>query len=248
MTIQITNPTFSDSINLICELVGYPKSADPAGSTDPKHGQMRAAVLNALGELLALHEWQDLTLDGSISVVADMAGQKEKAFDLPLDFYRFIDQTQWSQQQMWPAGGPVSPQGWKQYVVWGTRPEMALFWQTREDKVWFLSPPFPNPQVFTFFYLSRAQVIDETDPALFKNVPTKNGDKYKLDGYLITLLARKKWLEWNSMDSVAATNDFNIAFNSRVGADRGASVLSLVRRNPIPLVSACNVPQTGVGL
>src|SRR5262245_19056265 len=249
MPVSILNPNAAYCVNAICKLVGYPQSASPLGSTDTKHIQMVAALTEACAEMLALHEWQDLTMDGSISVVGDFAGQKEKAFALPLDFYRFIDQTQWSQQQLWPAGGPVSPQGWKRYIVRSTSPNVQLFWQIRNDQIWFLQPPFPTPQTFTFFYISRAQVIDEVDPTLRKNEITKDGDTFVLDAYTLILLARKKWLEWNSMDSTAATADFNTVFNSRVGADKGAPVLSLSSGGMgQPLITPiCNVPQTGFG-
>lgn len=248
MPVQITNFDFAAVLNYICTLVSYPQSTDPAGSIDLKHAQMRAAVVNACAEMLALNEWQDLTTDGTINVVADFAGQKEKAFPLPADFYRFIDQTQWAPSQMWPAGGPVSAQAWKQYIVWSTYPQLSLYWQIRDDQIWFLSPPFPTPQPFTFFYISKAQIIDQDDPTLRKNTINKNGDKFILDAYIIALLGRKKWLEWNSMDSTSATADFNVAFNSRVGADKGAAVLTMGRAPGMPLISAGNVPQTNIGM
>jgi hypothetical protein len=248
MPVAITNYNFGQAINFICQLVGYPTTQDPAGSQDPKHAQMRAALTEACAEMLALKEWQDLITDGAISVVADAAGQKEKGFALPVDFYRFIDQTQWADQQLWPAGGPVSPQAWRRFLVWATYPQMTLYWQIRGDQLWVLSPPFPTPQTFLFYYLSRAQVIDENDPTLRKNTLDKNGDQFVLDAYTIALLARKKWLEWNSMDSSAATSDFNMVFNSRAGADKGAPVLNISRSTEMPLLHPMmNTPATGFG-
>src|SRR6185295_13680680 len=104
---------FGQAINFICSLVGYPASSDPAGSIDTKHAQMRGAITDACAELLALREWQDLTAEGRIDVLADMPGQKQKAFAMPVDFYRFIDQTQWSSQALTPlVSGPASAQTW----------------------------------------------------------------------------------------------------------------------------------------
>ena len=227
MPVQITRFNFAQSINFVCSLVGYPISADPAGSTDIKHGQMRAAVTEACAELLALREWQDLTYAGSIPIVGDMAGQQAKAFDLPDDFYRFIDQTQWNAQSLSAMlGGPASAQSWARFSAVGY-PMSSSFWQVRGDKLWVMSPPYPTPQPFNFFYISRAQIIDEVDPTIRKNSVSKNGDTFILDAYLIALLARKKWLEWNGMASDAATTDFNTAFASRAGSDKGAPILSL---------------------
>jgi len=225
--VQITQFNFAQAINFVCALVGYPVSADPAGSTDTKHGQMRAAVTEACAELLALREWQDLTVAGTIDVVGDIAGQMQKAFPLPVDFYRFIDQTQWSQQALGPLlGGPTSAQMWARFNAVGY-PSSALMWQIRSDQLYVMAPPFPNPVPFNFFYISKAQIIDETDPTLRKNSISKNGDTFVLDAYLIALLARKKWLEWNSMSSEAATSDFNTAFASRAGSDKGSPVLNI---------------------
>jgi hypothetical protein len=237
MPVQITQFNFAQAINFICELVGYPKSADPAGSTDTKHGQMRAAVTEACAALLALREWQDLTQSGTVSIVGDAPGQPQKGFSLPVDFYRFVDQTQWSNQSLTPLfGGPSSAQTWARFTAIGY-PASAAFWQIRNDQLWVLSPPYPNPQPFNFFYISKAQIIDEVDPTLRKNSVTKNGDTFVLDAYLIALLARKKWLEWNSMSSEAATADFNVAFSSRAGADKGAPILSISNApEGIPLI------------
>jgi len=227
MPVQIAQFNFGQAINFVCSLVGYPASADPAGSVDTKHAQMRAALTDACAELLALREWQDLTQEGVIDVVGDSAGQTQKAFALPPDFYRFIDQTQWSSHSLAPLlGGPASAQAWSRFTAVGY-PAATSLWQIRGDQLWVMAPPYPTAQPFSFFYLSKAQIIDERDPLLRKNTLDNNGDSFVLDAYLVALLARKKWLEWNAMSSEAATADFNTAFASRAGADKGAPVLSL---------------------
>lgn len=248
MPVQIVNLDFGGVIKYICQLVGHPIPADPAGSADLAVQQMGAAVNNAGAEMLALHEWQDLTNRASIPIVADMAGQKEKAFPLPADFYRFIDQTQWGTQSLLPAMGPVSPQSWMLYTVRSYNPQLTLSWQIRNDKLNVLNPPFPTPVNFEFFYLSRAQIIDQDDPTLFKNIASKNGDKFFLDPYVILLLARAKYLEWKGFDATGAMRDFLTAFNSRTGADKGAGILSLNHHIGVPLINPMtSVPDTGYG-
>jgi hypothetical protein len=249
MPYQITEFTYGNAISYICKLVGHPVDADPAGSADPAIQQMGVAIAAALGDMLAMHEWQDLTQRGTIPIVASVAGEKERAFDLPVDFYRFIDQSQWGQQSQLPAIGPISPQGWMGYTVRNWTPQLTMFWQMRNDKLNVLNPPFPTPVNFEFMYLSRAQVIDQDDPTIFKNVPAKNGDKFFLDGYMILLLARAKYLEWKGFDSSAATRDFLTVFNSRAGSDKGAGILTLSPSRGLPLIdSMMNLPDTGYGL
>jgi hypothetical protein len=248
MPVQITNLDYGSAITSICKLVGHPVSPDPAGTSDPAIQQMGSAINTAMSELLTMHEWQDLTIRASIPIVGAMAGEKEAAFPLPADFYRFIDQTQWGEQTMLPALGPISNQAWMQYTVQNWAPQLTLFWQLRGDKLNVLNPPFPTPVDFEFMYLSRAQVIDQDDPTLYKNIANKNGDKFFLDSYLIMLLGRARYLEWKGFDASAATRDFLSVFNSRAGADKGAPILSLSRSTAFPLISIYNAPQTGFGM
>jgi hypothetical protein len=248
MAVLNTELDYGGVITGICKLVGHAVTVtDPAGSSDSAIQQMGAVVNVALGDLLTLHEWQDLTVMGSIPIIADTPGQKEKAFDLPLDFYRFVDQSQWGGQTMLPALGPVSNQAWMQYTVRTYTPQLTLFWQMRGDKLVILNPP--NSTVdFQFMYISNAQVIDIDDPNLFKNVASKNGDRFKLDSYMIMLLSRAKYLEGKGFDASAAMRDFLSVFQSRAGANRGASVLSLNSTIGLPFLNPwVNLPSTGFG-
>lgn len=248
MPYQITEFTYGTAISFIARMVGHPVPADPAGSLDPAVQQMALAVNHANGELIAMREWQDLTVAGSIPIVASVAGEKERGFNLPVDFLRFIDQTQWSQNSFLPAPGPVAPQGWMWALIQTIVPAMYLYWQIRSDQLWVLAPPFPTPVDYRFFYISKGSIIDQDDPTILKNLATKNGDKFKLDGYLVTLLARCKYLEWKGFDASGAQRDFQVAYESRAGNDKGASILSLSKRTGFPLISAQNAPITGYGM
>lgn len=248
MSLEITEWSYASVIQEVCRLVGHPRPTDPAGSTDPAVLQMGAAVNFALEELLTMREWQDLTEYATISVVADSEGQTEKAFALPDDFQRFVDQSQWSSASTLPAGGPVSNQEWMASLARGDTMQLTLYWQMRKDQIYFLSPPYPTASTFSYMYLSKAQVIDADDLTKYKNRATKNGDAFLLDGYMIMLLARARYLEWKGFDAGAATRDFLNVFNSRAGNDKGARVLSLNSRRHSGLIDPRNsVPSTGYG-
>ena len=250
MPYQIETLNYGTAINSICVLVGHPKQQDPVGTTDPAVQQMGAAINNALSELLTMFEWPTLTVKSSIDIYADAAGQKEKAFDMPADFYRFIDQTQWSKATQLPAIGPVSNQAWMQYTVRNYTPQLTLFWQfrDRERQLHVLNPPFPVPVKFEFMYLSNAQVTDADDPTLLKNTASKNGDSFVLDPLVIMLLGRAKYLEWKGFDSTTAMRDFLTVYNSRTGASKGAPILSMSGVFGFPYIDAwANLPDTGYG-
>jgi hypothetical protein len=146
-----------------------------------------------------------------------------------------------------PAVGPVAPQGWMTYMVFPISANFTLTWQVREGKIWFLNAPPAPGQKFRYMYLSRALVRDADNPDLYKNVASKNGDQFILDGTLMTLLTRMKWLEAKGFDSSAAVRDFMVAFDSRVGAQKGANILNMAGgRHDYPYIGIGNLPEASL--
>ena len=83
---------------------------------------------------------------------------------------------------------------------------------------------------------------------MYKNRITKNGDRWLLDATLITLYTRVKWLEMKGLDSAAAMRDFQIAFENRRSAEKGAPVLAMARDFRFPYIQPLiNTPDTGMG-
>lgn len=248
MAFQIVNDsTLSAIVQNVAALVSYPTPSDPAGSADPSVQQMVQAVNLAGIDLLSLNDWQELQKVHTMSIEAETAGQSERAFDLPEDFYEFVDQTQWNSTEQWPAIGPISPQFWQQLIIRQTLPTLSFYWQVRENKLYILSPP-TSAQTLSFYYQSVAWVRDQDNPDLYKNRATKNGDVILLDSYLVTLLARAKWLEMKGLDSSAAMRDFHVNFENRKGNEKGASVLSMTRSYRFPYIQPLtNTPDTGFG-
>lgn len=241
-----TQQTLLSMVRTICSMVGYVAPADAVSSSDPIIQQMITAVNQANTDLRTMREggWQELIREGSIPISAP-AGTKEASFDLPEDFWRFVDQSQWSQNTQLPGVGPVSPQGWMRYLVRTALPMLSIFWQVRDGKLWTLNPP-ASPANFVFMYHSIASIQDADNLALYKNIASKNADKFLLDGYLITLLGRQRWLEYKGFDSSAAARDFSTAFDQRYPME-GAPVLSLTRSSSIPFISVANTPDTNFG-
>ena len=249
MAYQIVNDsTLSAIVQNVAAMVSYPTPADPAGDSDPAVVQMVQAVNLAGIDLLSMNDWQELTKVYTISIVADSPGQSEKSFALPDDFYEFVDQTQWNSSEQWPAIGPVSPQFWQQLLIRQTLPTLSFYWQVRDNKLYILSPP-TSAQTLSFYYQSVAWVRDQDNADLYKNRATKNGDVILLDSYLVTLLARTKWLEMKGLDSSAAMRDFQVNYENRKGNERGASVLSMTREYRFPYIQPLtNTPDTGYGV
>jgi hypothetical protein len=248
---MVNEQTLASVIETASNLLSLPNPADAAGSTDPNVVLMRTVANLSSLEMLNLYEWSSLTKMGEIDVfnAAPPSGTDatETAFDLPADFYRFIDQTQWNAAMRFPAVGPVAPQGWMTYMVFPISANFTLTWQVREGKIYFLNAPPTPGQKFRFMYLSKALVQDADNPDLYKNVATKNGDKFVLDGILMSLFTRVKWLEAKGFDSAAAMRDFMAAFDSRVGAQKGANILNMAGgRHDYPYIGIGNLPEASL--
>lgn len=238
--------TLADIVQNLAVMVGFPKPSDPAGSPDPAVQQMVSAVNMAGADMLNLYDWQQQIKTFEIPVKADYSGQKEKAFDLPADFWCFVDQTQWNKSTRLPAL-QVSPQQWQQIKIRMATIVLTFLWQIRDNKLWILSPP-DNEQPFSFMYISRGWVQSGTNPELYKNVADQNGDKILFDDYLMTLLGRVKWLQIKGMDSAAAMSDFKLNYEIRKGKAKGAPILSLVNSVGLPYINMLtNAPDTGYG-
>jgi hypothetical protein len=133
------------------------------------------------------------------------------------------------------------------YRVFPISANFTLTWQIRQGQIWFLNPPPAPGQDFRFMYLSQALVQDADDPDVFKNVATKNGDVFQLDGILMVLITRIKWLEAKGFDSSAAVRDFLLAFDSRTGAEKGANILNLAGPgHGYPYIGIGNLPDASL--
>ena len=248
MAFQIVNEsTLSAIVQNVCSMVAFPVPTDPAGDPDPAVKQMVQATNMAGIELLTMYDWQELIKNYQIPITATFNGQKEKGFALPTDFFDWIDQTNWNATTQFPSLGPVSAQMWQQLLIRTTLPTLSFYWQVRDNLIYVLAPP-NSPQTMNVFYMSQAWVQDQDDPTLFKNRITKNGDKALLDATLITLYTRVKRLEMKGLDSAAAMRDFQIAYENRKGAFKGAPVLSMARDFRFPYIQPLvNTPDTGFG-
>jgi hypothetical protein len=245
----INESTLSAIVQNVAQLVSFPTPSDPAGDQDPAVIQMVQAVNRAGADLIAMYDWQEQTRLYSMQIVATGPGVVEQAYDLPEDFYEWIDETQWNATNRWPAIGPVTPQQWQQLITLQVLPTLSFYWQVRQNRLYILSPP-TTEQTLTFFYQSLAWVRDaDLNQELYKNRATKNGDIILLDPQLVTLYAWVKWLEMKDLDSSAAMRDFQIAYENRAGREKGAPVLSMVRMGLFPYINPMsNLPVTGYGL
>ena len=238
--------TLLEVVNLVARSVGHPVTTDVPSSTDEAILRM-AYYCNISGsELSYMHAWQGLSKEGNISIVADMPGQTQKAFDLPPDFHAFADDTQWNRSTQLPAVGPINPQDWQWLIVRDAMITTRMMWRIRNKQLWVKSPSM-DAQPFTFEYQSKNWAIDGTS-LVPKDTMSASNDYHIYPWQLMVMYTRAKWFENEGYDSTAAYSDFNRAFQYEAGVDKGATALSLVPGRGFPYIDVVrNLPDTGYG-
>ena len=248
MAFQIVrNETLIAACNTVAGLIGYPPTKDAVGSQDPKMQQIVAAINMAAKDLLSMYAWQEMVREAQIIVVQDAPGQVEKDYDLPEDYFQFIDQTQNNLTTRMPVRNPMAAVQWQTVKTIMPSATVQTMWRVKGNKMCFLYPP-AKPETIQFEYISCAWAQDADDPTLYKNIANKNADVFLLDSDLLIQLGRARWLEINGFDSGAAMRDFQRLYDNRVGGPQGSPVLSMAGGTGNVLINIGNLPQTGYGL
>jgi hypothetical protein len=248
MAFQIVrNETLMAACNSVAGLIGYPQTKDAVGSQDPKMQQIVAAINLAAKDLLSMYTWQEMVREAQVIIQQDAVGQIEKDYDLPEDYFQFIDQTQNNLTTGRPVRNPIAAVQWQAVKTLMPSATVHTMWRVKANKMCFLYPP-ATPETIQFEYISCAWAQDADDPELYKNVANKNGDTFLLDPDLITQLGRARWLEMSGFDSGAAMRDFQRLYDNRTGGTTGAPILNMGGPVGNVLISIANVPQTGYGL
>ena len=239
--------TWIEVVNVVARSVGHPTTTDVASSTDEVILRLGEYANFSCTELQLEFDWEALNKFGQIDVVADAPQQVEKAFPLPADYVRLVDNTLWNRSTQLPAVGPVNPQDWQWLVVRKAFITFRFMWRIRLGQLWVKSPP-ETMQPLTFEYQSNLWAVDGvTDTP--KTIMSNNSDFHILDPYAVILKTRLKWLEQEGYDTTATKRDFDVAIQAIFGGDRGAGTLSLVPGGGYPYINSLgNLPDTGYGI
>lgn len=235
--------TATNIINKVAPEVGLATVADPYSSQDPIYIQLRT-LLGSVGiELLGKYEWENLIGTYQITTHSVDSG----IYQLPADFDCMIDQTGWAQSYHWPLRGPYSAQVWQQLVNY---PAVGIYLGFRIEGDQFMIWPTPPPegQIVNFKYMKRGFVQDGVTPTVFKDHIDQGTDILLFDWLLVVKLLKVRFLEAKQFDTTAAANQFNEAWDSRVGKNLGAAApLDLARSARFPYINGYNVPDLGYG-
>ena len=184
--------------------------------------QLRGLLTGAGRELAALHDWQVLQVNFSLTTQLGDTGK----YELPEDFDRMIDQTGWDRTNRVAIGGPLGAQDWA-YLEGRDLISQSIYASFRlvENELWLYPQPPPVGLQISFAYISR-NWVSEAGGQAFSDRPATGSDIIRLDPTLMMKFLKVKYLAAKGFDTSAAALEFENLWNTRIGRDEGARILS----------------------
>jgi hypothetical protein len=192
--------------------------------------------MNALGsQLVRAYDWQ--FLEGIVEIVGDGVTTE---FDLPDDYGRMVNQTQWASKNKRPMYGPMSPQGWS-WVQYGIV-SVGVYYRYRILNNKFTVFPVPaEGEVLHFFYIRKNWVHDPLQD-IYTDTVINDTDEPVFDEYL--MIAGTKFKLWaaKGMNTQELGREYEYMLSSCRSQTQGAAVISLDKRWDYLYISGQNVP------
>lgn len=184
-------------------------------------GEQALAILNQCGdECVRVHDWQMLEktaeFEGDGSIVQ---------FDLPPDFGRVINQTEWSSRDMRPMSGPMTPQtwGWTQYGIVA----QGIFFRYRILNNKFTTfPTAGQGETFHLFYISKNWVYDPVTQ-MYKDQITAGSDIPVFDRRLMIAALKVKLWGQKGFDTTVLSQDLKYILDAEMAQNQGAAAINL---------------------
>ena len=165
-------------------------------------------------------------------------------YDMPSDYARMVDKTQYNKSNRWSIIGPKDAQEWQwlkaSYVTTGPRMRFRIMGNK------FVLWPMPSATlVLGFEYVSNAWVIAQD--GTLKTKSTNDNDTFRFPDRLLVLGTKLKLFEIKGFDTTAVLQDYSRELDKWKASESGADTLSLAPKYPNLLLTQNNLPDTGYG-
>lgn len=166
------------------------------------------------------------------------------SYDMPSDYQRTVNKTQYNKTNRWSVIGPKSSQEWQwlkaSYITTG--PRMRYRIMGNKFTIW----PMATTQVtLGFEYQSNAWV--ESAAGVAKTTATVDTDTFLFPDRLLVLGTKLKYFEIKGFDTTTLYSDYQRELSKFKAQDAGADTLSMAPRYPNILLTQNNLPDTGFG-
>lgn len=176
---------------------------------------------------------QVVTVNNLTEVTLDMNAEKSGTFefqfaqnlyDLPADWTRQINSTEWNRSQRWPLLGPRSSQEWQTYksgiVSAGPRQRFRIL-----NNQLAINPSPPDGQTLSFEYISNGWV--EGVDGVSKVEITADTDTFVFSDSLLITGLKSHWMTAKGLDATFSLGEFRWLLEQEKSTNKGAPKLSL---------------------
>lgn len=179
------------------------------GNTQDVATQILEVMKVTMVELARSYDWQELQKEKTFSSVASTEG-----YDLPTDFDRFVNETFWNTDEMWPVKGPMTPEEWRilknSTISGGATTE---YFRIRQGQT-LLFPIPSSVNAYVYEYITN-QII-ESSTGTGQTEWLADTDVPVIDDYIVRLDATWRWLEKNGRPYSEEQRTANNAIAERV--------------------------------
>lgn len=181
--------------------------------------------IQPFAQITAVNNLTEVTMD----MVAEKSGTFEFQFaqnfyDLPEDWNRQINSTEWNRSQRWPLLGPRSAQEWQTYksgiVSAGPRQRFRIL-----QNQLAINPSPPDGQTLSFEYMSDGWV--EGADGTFKTEITADTDEFVFSNSLLITGLKSHWMIAKGLDATFSLGEFRWLLEQEKATDKSAPKLSL---------------------
>jgi hypothetical protein len=194
-------------------------------------------VANVSGQTITMSQMASGTGTGAVVLA-------QTAYNLPPDFERITNRTQWDKTKHWEALGPEDAQQWQWlksgYISTGPR----IRWRILDNQfqVW---PPMNTNEYLGWEYKSKG-FARGADGAV-KNSFTADSDTTVLDDRIFVLGTKLKYFAIKGFDTTALIQEYQRYLSVAKAQDKGAPNLSFAPYPSKVLIGYANIPDTGYG-
>lgn len=224
----------ADEVGVTRPSVNAPVAADTST-------QQFVALLKRAGEeLIRGFDWSVLLTSGTISTV-----DGQEAYDMPDDFARFVDETQWNSSTRMPLFGPLNQPNWSQNEF-GMVNVGPFFQQQLRGNVLYLQPTPSSVATINFYYVSKNWIYSGGGTTTASTFGL-DADTFLFREDLLAQSLKWRWLRAKRLSYDEEKDEFDRLLIEARAEDRGARTLSMdPRREQWPQFGFI-VPITGFG-
>ena len=194
-------------------------------------------VVSVAGQNITMSQMASGSGTGSVVIA-------QTAYDLPFDFERITNRTQWDKSKHWEALGPEDAQQWQWlksgYISTGPR----IRWRILDNQfqIW----PVMNTQEYLGWEYKSKGWVRAADGTV-KNSFTADSDTTVFDDRLLVLFTKMKYWGIKGFDTTVVSQDYQRVLTIAKANDKGAPNLSFAPYPSKVLIGYANIPDTGYG-